>query len=174
MWSALCLLCAVAALLSKENAATLPLALVLIECTLFRRGARAMRGPIVAGAAGMILLWLVVAAIFGRNPLSLEAMRPLTSDAFAIPRPAYLATQLPALWTYIRLFFWPSGLHLDHADQHLDGFAHPLVWAALFAHLLAGALPLWAWRSRPLVTFAVLFYYLAHVMESSVLPLHDL
>src|SRR5258706_4622416 len=98
MWSALCLLCAVAALLSKENAATLPLAVVLIECTLFRRGARAMLGPAVAGAAGMILLWLLVATIFGRHPFSLQAMRPLTSGPFPNSRPAYPPTPLPRLW----------------------------------------------------------------------------
>ena len=127
-----------------------------------------------AGAGGMVLLWFAVAAIFGRNPLSFEAMRPLTTDAALISRPAYLATQLPALWTYIRSFFWPTGLHLDHADRFLDGFAHPVVCIALAGHVLVLALGLWAWRNRPLVTFALLFYYLAHLMESSVFPLQDM
>lgn len=173
-WSALALLCAACALLSKESAATLPLALVLIECVFFRRDARGMIRAATAGAGGMVVLWFAVAAIFGRNPLSLEAMRPLTTDATLISRPAYLATQMPALWTYIRLFFWPAGLHLDHADRFFDGFAHPVVWIALAGHLLVLALGLWAWRSRPLVTFALLFYYLAHLMESSIFPLQDM
>ena len=173
-WGALCALAGAFGLFTKENAATLPLALVLIECTCFASDRRGRLRAAAAGASALVLVWVAIAAIFGRNPLSLESMRPLTTDAALVSRPAYFATQLPALWTYIRLFLWPAGLHLDHADQHLDGFAHPVVWIAFAAHLLVVALALRAWRDRPLVTFAVLFYYLAHLMESSFFPLEDM
>jgi tetratricopeptide (TPR) repeat protein len=127
-----------------------------------------------SAVAGLALVWVILALAFGHSPFSLAAMEELSRQTSKISRTAYLATQLPILWTYIRLFFWPSGLHLDYAGRALDGFAHPKVWIALAGHLALVGLALWTWRRRPMIAFGVLFYYLAHAIESSVLPIWEL
>ena len=173
-WAAACLVVAGLAFFTKENTATLPLAFLLVEATLFRH--RPMRLLQLGGLAlsGLAMVWLVAALAFGRHPFSIGAMSMLTSQTPEIARSAYFATQMPVLWTYMRLFFWPVGLHLDYAVQLVPGLATAPALLALAGHLLVIALALAAWRPRPLVTFALLFYYLAHAVESSVIPIPEL
>ena len=173
-WAAACFALTGLALFTKENTATLPLAFLLIEVVLFAH--RRLRLLQLAGVAAgeMALVWLVAALAFGRNPFSIAALGGLTSQTAEIPRGAYFATQMPVLWTYLRLFFWPVGLHLDYAVDLLRGFANAQAGLALAGHVLVIALALAAWRRRPLVTFALLLYYLAHAVESSLIPIPEL
>jgi Tfp pilus assembly protein PilF len=169
-----CVVSSQLALLTKESTVTLPLALALIECVCFRHTARGRVGVALAGLGGAIVVWLGIALVFGRNPFAPETVQSLTSDAALVTRSQYLATQLTVLWGYARLFVWPAGLHLDHSDAHLDGFGHPIVALAIAGHLLALGLALGAARKRPLLGFGLLFWYLAHSVESSLFPLQDM
>ena len=173
-WAGACFAFAGLALFTKENTATLPLAFLLIEAVLFAHRPGRLLQLVGVAAAEMALVWLVAALAFGRNPFSIAALGGLTSQSTEIPRRAYFATQMPVLWTYLRLFLWPVGLHLDYAVDLLRGFANAQVGLALAGHVLVIALALAAWRRRPLVTFALLFYYLAHAVESSLIPIPEL
>ena len=171
--SAACALCAFLALFTKENAATLPGALLLLELVLLRP--RRSDWPRLAGVlmGSAALVWLLTALSFGGDPFSLGAMGDLASQSRQISRGTYLATQMPVLWTYIRLFFWPVGLHLDRSvDLHHFGDATAL-WA-LAGHLALVSIAALAARPRPLVAFGVLFYYLAHSIESGIIPIPEL
>ena len=171
--SAACALCAFLALFTKENAATLPGALLLLELVLVRP--RRSDWPWLAGVlmGSAALVWLLTALSFGGDPFSLGAMGDLASQSRQISRGTYLATQMPVLWTYIRLFFWPVGLHLDRSvDLHHFGDATAL-WA-LAGHLALVSIAALAARPRPLVAFGVLFYYLAHSIESGIIPIPEL
>jgi tetratricopeptide (TPR) repeat protein len=127
----------------------------------------------VAGLAlgGLLLFWLLLAGIFQYAPFSLEAMESLTRDTDKISRGAYLATQSVVLWEYIRLFFWPAGLHIDYDWRPLASFGESLPWLA--GHLLLIGLAMASARRWPLAAFAVLFYYLAHSVESGLIPIRD-
>lgn len=173
LWSVACVLCGVLALFSKENAATLPGGLLLLEFIVLRPKPSAW--PRVAGisAGAAILIWLLAAVSFGGNPFSLAGMGGVASQSREVSRGAYLATQMPVLWSYLRLFFWPAGLHLDHAVD-LHDFGDAATWWALAGHLALVSFALLVARRRPLVSFGVLFYYLAHSVESSIIPIPEL
>ncbi len=173
-WTVACLGCVGLALFSKENAATLPAAIALIELVGFARGRkdvpRVAAGMVVAGAA----IWLISALAFGSDPFSLHSMGGMASHTRSMARDRYLATQLPMLWTYFRLFAWPVGLHLDYADDVLHRFSDGPVWLALAGHLLLAGFAVWIARRRPLIAFGVLFVYVAHAVESGIIPIPEL
>jgi len=173
-WGTACAVLFLLALFSKENAATFPLAVLLIEATLFEHDRRSRLRVAAAAAGGLVLVWVIAALAFGGNPLSPGSLSALTSQSATIPRSAYLATQMPILWTYLRLFVWPAGLHLDYPSSPLRTFAEPRVWLALGGHVALIALAVRAGKRRPLIPFAVLFVYLAHGIESSVIPIPEL
>ena len=161
---ALVVLLGLASWFSKENAATLPLALLVLEGVFFQQGARALACKVLPFAA-VLLAWGVLESV--------PEMSKYARDTWLYSRSEYFATELVVLWEYIGRFFIPLGLKLEY-DSALKNWASPVVWAALAGHLavIAGVLRLGArWQ---LVTYGVLFYYVAHFVESSVVPLKDL
>jgi len=173
-WGVACAVFALLGLFTKENAATLPAAIALIELAFFAQGWRRV-GQVAAGlAVAGIAMWLVSAWAFGSNPLSLESMGGMASHTRSMGRDRYLATQLPMLWTYMRLFLWPAGLHLDYADDVLHRLSDGRVLLAVTGHLLVIGMALWSWRNRPIIAFGLLFMYVAHAVESGIIPIPEL
>jgi tetratricopeptide (TPR) repeat protein len=172
-WAAASVLLAGCALFTKENSATLPLACLLVEAVLFHHSPRRLLSVAGAAFAGLAVVWTLTALSFGRTPFSLSAMSGLTTQSTDITRADYLGTQMAVIWRYLRRFIWPAGLHLDYAES-LRSFADPVVLLALGGHLLLLAIGLLSWRRWPLFTFGLLFHYVAHAVESGVLPIPEM
>lgn len=164
------------ALGTKENAATLPLAIVLTEWIFFRKKTDLLfdRQIGIVIAAGVIFTMLFVALFFlwsGRdigNVLTKSfEMRPFSQ----IER---VLTQPRVLLFYLSLLFYPipQRLSLEHDFTVSTSLWHP--WSTFPAILGVGlliALGVYLARKRPLLAFAILFFFLSHAVESSFLPL---
>ncbi|MCK5524046.1 MAG: tetratricopeptide repeat protein [Thiomargarita sp.] len=185
-WILTCLLLALFAFFTKQNTATLPISLLLLEILFFPGSKRRL---ILAGGIAVFCLgiaWLILAYVFKQNPFSLEAMEALTRETTTISRTSYLATQMSVLWTYIGLFFWAASSHIDYSYPITEGFLYAnenyhlvakvlhseAIWA-LIGHLFILSLAAYNLRRRPLVAFGIFFYYLAHAVESSLIPIRD-
>jgi len=155
------------AMLSKQTAATLPLAWLLIELTFLRRLSARARGVTLGTAAALALLaaWLVTLP-------SLDVVG-LTRETDRISRPDYLATQMEALWRYLGHFVLIGEQRLEYDLALANGFSSPATWLMASGHLAVLAAGALLWQRQPLVSFGVLFYYLAHAIESSFLPIID-
>lgn len=163
----LALACLMLAGLSKQTAATLPLALLLIELLFFRRPSPRAWGATLAAAAGVAIAgaWLLTTPAFD--------ITGVTRETDQISRLDYLATQMEVLWRYIGLFLLIGEQRLEYDIATAQGFsAAPTIFMAL-AHLALIVVAAALWRKLPLVTFGILFYYLAHLIESSFLPIID-
>jgi tetratricopeptide (TPR) repeat protein len=181
----LALLCAVAAMATKEIAVTLPLALGLVELAFFD-GPRRRLAALVPFAVAALLVpatWLVergsataVLAVAADHAARSERLAPLD----------YLRTEAAVVVTYLRLLVAPVGQNLDHDFPVYRSFLAPRVVGslALVAALLGGA----AWlharaagggRARGLdpavrlVSVGVAWFFLALLPESSVIPIDD-
>lgn len=155
------------AALSKQSAATLPLALVLIELLFFRRLSPRAWALTLAGAALLAIAcaWLLALPAFD--------IPGLTRETDQITRSDYLATQMEVLWRYIGLFFLVGEQRLEYDIAIASGFSAPGTWAMALGHFAFIALAATFWRKLPLFAFGVLFYYLAHLVESSYFPIID-
>jgi tetratricopeptide (TPR) repeat protein len=173
-WAAICVAATLATFVTKENSATLPIALLLTEVALFTPSRRRLLWTSAAALAAIAVLWAIVALGHASDPRagahSLDVMTRETPD---VPRGRYLATQMVVLLRYLRLFVLPTGLHLDYAFPLRDGLPRGEVLLAASVHVALLGVGLACWRRRPVVTFGVLFYYLAHAVESSVFPIRD-
>ena len=155
------------AALSKQTAATLPLAVLLIELVFFRHLSGRAWGLVLGSAvvAGLVAAWLLSLPVFD--------IPGLTRETEQISRIDYLATQMEVLWRYIGLFLLVGEQRLEYDIAIAAGFSTPATVAMALAHCALLVLAAALWRKLPLVAFGVLFYYLAHLVESSILPIID-
>lgn len=157
----------VLAFFCKQSAATLPLALILIELLFFRQlGAKAWSMVVsTALALALTLGWLLTLPVFD--------IQGLTRETLEISRVDYLATQMEVLWRYLGLFFLVGQQRLEYDLAVASGFSELRTILFALGHLALIATGLALWRRLPLVAFGILFFYLAHLIESSYLPIID-
>jgi tetratricopeptide (TPR) repeat protein len=161
------------AFFTKQNTFTLPLTMLLAELIFFQGGTKRIFGFLAIIAMGLGCLFVALAAFSGYDPFSLKAMEALTRETTVISRSQYLATQMKVLWIYLRLFFFPVGLHLDHDVPLLNGLMSLETLPFIAGHIFVLILAIRARKKHPILAFGVLFYYLAHIVESSFIPIRD-
>lgn len=164
----------VLATLSKANGALLPIYALLIEYLLLRQ--KDVKSLPTAHLVITGLLWIPIVAVFAYLLNSaiqhLGAPPPFGRDWTLDQR---LLTEPRVIWEYLRLLWLPrpftSGLFNDqiHASTNLlEPWTTLPALVAVFA-LVAGALILR--RRFPVWSFAILFFFAGHLIESSAIPL---
>lgn len=163
------LLAAAAAVVTKEHAVTVPLAIAGAHLLLFRGGRRLV---------ALALLPLLAAAAV---PLLDPALAGHLASQASLPRGPYALTQARVVAAYLRLLAWPAGQNLDHDVPLSTSLLEPAVLGSLA--LLLGLALLGAWLARRgrrggraealLAGGGVAWFFLALSVESSFLPLVD-
>lgn len=162
--------CAIA---SKENAIVFPISLVLAEIVFFQPISLTKKNKKVLVLCSIAVLALIVSGLllFSRGaPFSIfngYGMRPYT----LIER---LMTQPRALLFYLSQLFYPVATRLSftHDIFHSTRLLSP--WTTLPSIIMVLSLITFACfqiRRLPLLSFAILFFFLNHMVESTILPL---
>jgi tetratricopeptide (TPR) repeat protein len=157
----------------KENAVLLPLFALAIELTIFQfdlpRERKARRSYLLFLLL-LICAPLILGAVYGATHLD-TLLAGYHGRHFSLTE--RLLTEAHALAFYLRLIFIPdlSSMSLFHDDfpvqRHLDLIT--LAYLALFFCAVTAAV---VYRKRfPLVSLGVLWFFIAHLLESSFLPL---
>lgn len=166
-----CFLSFLLALASKENAATLPAALFIIEIIFFREHTKKTIRNInlLFISSALILIFFFIVTIKSNSGFSLKhyEIRPFTP----LQR---LLTEPRILLFYLSLFFYPipSRLSIIHDIELSTSLFNS--WTTLPSIILILFLLSYAIvkiRKQPLVSFAILFFFLNHIIESSIIGL---
>jgi Flp pilus assembly protein TadD len=167
-----CCMSFLAAFLTKENAALLPVTLLLIEAVFFQDMGRKTVRRTLFGIALVLLISMVIGGslVFYRG----DPSAVLKYDTRFFSPMERLLTQPRILLLYLTLVFYPAPnrLSLVHDIEISTSFWHP--WATLPAFIIVSALiglAIFKLKKWPIMTFAVLFFFLNHAIESSIIPL---
>lgn len=170
------LLCTILAFLSKQNAATLPATIVIIELLLF--SAPLQKRMLIF--APFILAVLAGATYLATTDVSLPAILAKLRVDTMMSRQDYLLTQLRVMATYLRLLILPIDQNLDYDYPIYTSFSNP---AVLWSSLLHLAILATAWfciatanskgRHRLLLALGIFWFYITLVVESSIIPIVD-
>ena len=163
------------ALGSKENTAVWPAAVLLVEFVFFRdrEGRLTPHFKKIMGATVILSVVLVGGFILS---FDIDPVRAVTGGF--VERPFSLAerlmTQPRVLLFHLGQIIYPipQRLSLEHDFIVSQDLLHP--WSTIPAFFVVGFLVaggLIATRKRPILAFAILFFFLNHVVESSVFPL---
>ncbi|MEZ5573687.1 MAG: hypothetical protein R3E64_16970 [Halioglobus sp.] len=167
------LLCAVFAVLSKENGALLPWLIAVVEVTLFRGiwGGKSHTRLALIGWLALLLPLVLIVVI----TLFVPELLPGSYGYRNFTLQERLLTQGRILWQYLSWLLVPNIVDMGffHDDIPLSrDFWSPFTTALSLLAWCGVLLFSLLWRKRfPLTAFAFLFYLVAHSLESSVIPL---
>ena len=169
----LCLLFFLLAMGCKENAITLIPSLLLLEMLFFHKKDDRFSKIALTVLIAINICFFVAGLyyIFDHHYLQLLT-KTIGSRPFSLGE--RLLTEPSILLFYLSLLLYPSSarLSIDHSFPLSTSFFHP--WTTLPAILFTGALLFFAarqWRKRPLLSLAILFFYINHLVESTIIPL---
>jgi tetratricopeptide (TPR) repeat protein len=167
-----CLLSFLGGLASKENAATFPLALLLVEFLFFQDiSTKRSRWILICAVilTGLAILGLAVLLFFKGNPLGL-----LNYQLRYFSPAERLLTEPRIILLYLSQIFYPlpARLSIEHDIIVSTSIFSP--WTTLPSILIIiglSGLGLAAIRKQPIVSFAIFFFFLNHMIESSIIGL---
>jgi len=171
-FSASCL-CFLAALGSKENAITLPLVIIVFEFIFFQNNISSgtmKRYMLLALFAGVIIFAAAV-TLFLQGDL-LQIFKGYNNRFFSLSE--RLLTEPRIVLYYLSQIFYPipNRLSISHDIQIYSSLLEP--WTTLPAItiiLLLIGLGFYLIRRQPVISLAILFYFLAHSVESTFIGL---
>lgn len=168
-----CFIAAVLALGSKENAITLPLALLLVEAIFFQdlKQPETLKKAVYVGIGAAAIYLLLALLYFKGNPFSVipgtNSYRPFTIGERVLSSPRILLFYLSLVFCPL-----PGRFSITHEFALSQSLLEP--WTTLPALVLVLMLIVLAFygaRRTPLVAFAILFFFLGHLVESTVIAL---
>ncbi|NOH84540.1 hypothetical protein F0249_12015 [Vibrio sp. 03-59-1] len=173
VWFMLCLVTFICALFTKQNSATLPAAIILLELIFI--SPTWFKNKKVWLTLGVVVAIVTLIGVIQSDQVwnLFERLDRATRETMAITRLEYLDTQLHVVAGYLYTFFWPLHLQLEYDISLQSGdFTQSYAYLALHLGFIVTAILLV--KRMPLVAFGVLFYYVAHAVESSIVPIRDL
>ena len=105
---ALSVISAMAAMFTKQNAFTIPLALLLVEFAFFSPSWKLMRQKMALFALAAVLLAVIPVALILFHGVSLQEITDISRASTLLGRYEYFATQINVVRTYLRLKVFPN------------------------------------------------------------------
>jgi protein O-mannosyl-transferase len=165
-------LSAVAAMLTKENAFTLPIAILLIEFFFFRttrinvnfRDWRVILALTAILGVGIIIPFNLTAPIFDTIP-------PMQGHTYTVTPYNYFLTQFSVISRYIRLLFLPVNQNFDYDFPISNSFFELrtiVSFLFLFSLLILG---IFLFKKQRILSFGIFWFFLTLAIESSFIPI---
>lgn len=151
-----------AGMLSKQNAITIPVVLALIELIfIFPKN---KKKSIFFSLPFIIASTIAIIYLINKHAL------PVT--LFDNDSLNYATTQSEVLFRYIILYLFPYGLNIDHMFPIATSFEiRHFIYVSI--HFLIITTGFFLIRKKPIVSFAILFFYVSHLTESSFIFIQD-
>jgi tetratricopeptide (TPR) repeat protein len=187
-WFTAALVSGLLALMTKQNAFTLPLVVILYEMMFFtgniKKKIRNLGILLAAAVAGVAIL---IVKSGKPIPVLLAGIDRATTETPDISRLHYLATQMRVLVTYLRLLIFPVGQQLTYNYRVSTGFLHTdvLLSGALLCILFSVAVYCLLLSQRQesrygdaaplfrLIAFGIFWFFITMLIESSIIPITD-
>jgi tetratricopeptide (TPR) repeat protein len=175
----LAIVCGLLAFLSKENTASLPFAILLVDILLLDRTRRGMRKRLPLFAIAL-LMWAIfvihVSGILGSGSERtgfFEDIHDRMRETEIVSRWQYFCTQLNVIVIYIRMLVLPLGQNIDHLYPFKDGFFDgytPLAFLFLTGVIALGIKSI---KNHLPVALGIFWFFIALSVESSLIPISD-
>lgn len=168
---------AILAMFTKQNAVTLPFAIMLIEICFFQSKKIKINFKDYRVII-LIVALMVFILIFLSNYFNANIFKPhspgYTNDFSLITSKNYLLTQFSVIVKYLQLLILPLNQNLDYDFKLANSFFEI---RTIMSFLFLLSLVIFAWvkyKKNRILTFGILWFFLTLAVESSIIPIDDL
>jgi tetratricopeptide (TPR) repeat protein len=177
----LSLLFCILAMKTKENALTLPIAIMIYEILFFRGSVKKRAIYLVPFLLTMLIIPLTYMVLnLGAGSIT-SAFEGATRLENTLSRTDYLFTQFRVVTRYISLFLFPVGQNIDHFQQIYHSLFDPPVLLSLIfliSVLCLGGYVIYRSRAANsalrIPAFGIFWFFLALSVESSIFPISEM
>ena len=167
---------AILSFLSKENSYTLPFSILLLELFFFNtekiRINLKSKSTIIAI---LVSVGFISFAVLKFSTAVFKTLKPdFTTDYKTISSVDYLLTQLSVIPKYIQLLILPINQNLDYDYPLANSFFEFSTIVGCLIILALLSLAIYLVNKNRIVSFGILFFFLAVSIESSIIPIADL
>jgi tetratricopeptide (TPR) repeat protein len=167
---------AILSFLSKENSYTLPFSILLLE--LFFFNTEKIRINVKSKStiiAILVSVGFIAFAVLKFSTAVFKTLKPdFTTDYKTISSVDYLLTQLSVIPKYIQLLILPINQNLDYDYPLANSFFEFSTIVGCLIILALLSLAIYLVNKNRIVSFGILFFFLAISIESSIIPIADL
>ncbi len=171
---AIALIFALMAMMTKENAFTIPLAIILIEICFLQTGKFTINVKDYRVLLGLGAIALTAGIVLMNFSLSIfKPIQPGIDHPYTITPLNYLITQFGVITKYIQLLILPINLNVDYDYPVVENFFEPVT---IFGFLLLTGLFVMAIRlfnKHRIISFGIFWFFLTIAIESSIVPIAD-
>ena len=169
------LIAAIFALFTKENAFTIPLVILLLEISLFKRDKIVINFSKPRIILGCIVFLSFLLLLFSRVSSSFfQTIPPSFGHTYTVTPWNYLLTQFSVIVKYIQLLCFPINLNLDYDYAISNSLMEPRTFLSLGFLLALVGLSLYLFKKQKLISFGIMWFFITISIESSFIPLADL
>ncbi|MDA9333351.1 tetratricopeptide repeat protein [Saprospiraceae bacterium] len=169
------LIAAIFALFTKENAFTIPLVILLVEISLFKRDKIVVNFSKPRIILGCIVFLSFLLLLFSRVSSSFfQTIPPSFGHTYTVTPWNYLLTQFSVIAKYIQLLCFPINLNFDYDYAISNSLIEPRTFLSLGFLLALVGLSIYLFKKQKLISFGIIWFFITISIESSFIPLADL
>ncbi len=170
------IIAAILAMHSKENAFTLPFAIVLFEILCFQTRKLSINIKDYRVLTVLVLLLGFIFVVLSNFPLTsiLKTHPPNEHNNFTNITPInYLFTQFSVIIKYIQLLLLPINQNLDYDFPISKSFFELRTIFSFLCLLFLVIFAFFKYKKDRIITFGILWFFLTLSIESSIIPIDD-
>jgi tetratricopeptide (TPR) repeat protein len=153
--------------MTKEIVVTLPATIILYEILFFEKVPTRFKG-LMLRATPFLCLLIVVPVLAVQSPVVTKNLLYESPSTWS-----YMLTQMRVIATYIRLLVWPVEQNIDYDFPLSQSILAPeVLWSTLLIFSIV-AIGIFVSKSRPLITFGTIWFFITLSPTSSIIPLPD-
>ena len=169
------LIAAIFALFTKENAFTIPLVILLVEISLFKRDKIVVNFSKPRIILGCIVFLSFLLLLFSRVSSSFfQTIPPSFGHTYTVTPWNYLLTQFSVIVKYIQLLCFPINLNFDYDYAISNSLMEPRTFLSLGFLLALVGVSIYLFKKQKLISFGIMWFFITISIESSFIPLADL
>ena len=165
---------AILAMLTKENAFTLPMAIVLVELYFLRTNRRMINFRdyrVVVLTAIFLVVMLIVPFKYSFSVFN--PIPPRAGHINMITPVNYLFTQFSVILKYIELLFLPVNLHLEYDFPVAKNFFELRTLLSFLVLSSLVVLAIFLFKKHRIISFGICWFFLTLSIESGIIPIQD-